>query len=219
MSSGAILSTANHLLTRRELISQVQDSRPSLILTTQSLYPKLLGLIPRPPVLIDQFLQTLTPSQTLTTTPNHAAALMYSSGTTGRSKGVICTHGNLIHMASALRRIWGTRNESGKKDVYLCVIPLFHMFGFSVFVCGAVAAGATVVVMERYSLEGVLEAVEKWGVTRMPAVPPMVVQMVKKREMAKKYDLRSLKEVICSGLLMQQPMTRVLLNTHNLCVL
>ncbi|KAL0928422.1 hypothetical protein M5K25_000303 [Dendrobium thyrsiflorum] len=199
MSCGAILSTANHLLTRRELISQVQDSHPSLILTTQSLYPKLLGLIPRPPVLIDQFLQTLTPSQTLTTIPNHAAALMYSSGTTGRSKGVICTHGNLVHVASVLRRIWGTRNESGKKDVYLCVIPLFHMFGFSVFVCGAVAAGATVVVMERYSLEGVLEAVEKWGVTRMPAVPPMVVQMVKKVEMAKKYDLRSLKEVICSG--------------------
>ncbi|XP_020597479.1 putative 4-coumarate--CoA ligase-like 8, partial [Phalaenopsis equestris] len=154
--------------------------------------------------LIPQFLQSLTtlppkPLPTSITSGDCPAALMYSSGTTGRSKGVVCTHRNLVHVASVLRRIWGEGRQSNYKDVYLCAVPLFHMFGFSVFVCGAVAAGATVVVMERYSLEGMLEAVDRLGVTRIPAVPPMVVQLVKNRELSRGYDLSSLTEVICSG--------------------
>lgn len=202
MAAGAIFSTANHLLTRREIHAQVEDSRPVLILTTGELRSKLDGLIPRPPVLIDLFLSTLVASEDGLDLTDYrqieeddAAVLMYSSGTTGRSKGVICTHRNLVYMAGVLRHVWG----SAREDIYLCVVPLFHMFGFSVFVCGAVAAGAVVVVMGRYSLEGVLEAVERRGVTRVPAVPPMVVQLVRMVHLAGDYDLKSLREVICSG--------------------
>ncbi|KAK8962920.1 putative 4-coumarate--CoA ligase-like 8 [Platanthera guangdongensis] len=205
MAAGAVFSTANHLLTRREIHAQVEDSRPVLILTTGELRSKFDGLnIPRPPVLIDQFLSTLvTPAAADNIALidcrkielDDAAVLMYSSGTTGRSKGVICTHRNLVYMAGVLRHVWGSTRE----DIYLCVVPLFHMFGFSVFVCGAVAAGAAVVVMQRYSLEGVLEAVERRGVTRIPAVPPMVVQLVRMVHVAGDYELKSLREVICSG--------------------
>ncbi|KAG0453767.1 hypothetical protein HPP92_025071 [Vanilla planifolia] len=201
MTAGAVFSTANHLLTRRELLSQIEDSRPVLVLTTADLRPKLESLTPRPTVLIDRLLSapiapaSLAPAAAID--HGDAAALMYSSGTTGRSKGVVCTHRNLVSMAAVLRHVWG--GGGGEEEIYLCVVPLFHMFGFSVFVCGAIAAGATVVVMQRYSLEGVLAAVEHRRVTRMPAVPPMVVQMVRNRHMARDYELGSLREVICSG--------------------
>ncbi|XP_010940654.1 putative 4-coumarate--CoA ligase-like 8 [Elaeis guineensis] len=200
MSLGAVFSTANFLQTRSEIQSQVQDSGPVLILTTADLAPKLDGLIPRPPTLIDQFLASLSidrnaPVEFPGVGPADPAALMYSSGTTGKSKGVVSSHGNLVAMASVLRHVWGRREE-----VYACVVPLSHMFGFSVFVCGAVAAGATVVVLRRYALDELLMAVEEHRVTLLPAVPPMVVQLARSGGVARaNYDLRSLREVISSG--------------------
>ena len=200
MSLGAVFSTANFLQTRSEIQSQIQDSGPVLILTTADLASKLDGLIPRPPTLIDQFFASLSidrnaPVEFPGVGPADPAALMYSSGTTGKSKGVVSSHGNLVAMASVLRQVWGRREE-----VYACVVPLSHMFGFSVFVCRAVAAGATVVVLRRYALDELLMAVEEHRVTLLPAVPPMVVQLARSCGVARaNYDLRSLREVICSG--------------------
>ncbi|XP_073105927.1 putative 4-coumarate--CoA ligase-like 8 [Elaeis guineensis] len=200
MSLGAVFSTANFLQTRSDIQSQVQDFGPVLILTTADLAPKLDGLIPRPPTLIDQFFASLSidrnaPVEFPGVGPVDPAALMYSSGTTGKSKGVVSSHGNLVAMASVLRHVWGRREE-----VYACVVPLSHMFGFSVFVCRAVAAGATVVVLRRYVLDELLMAVEEHRVTLLLVVPPMVVQLARSGGVARaNYDLCSLREVICSG--------------------
>ncbi|CAA6655411.1 unnamed protein product [Spirodela intermedia] len=187
MSVGAVFSTANFLNTREELQIQIRDSNPVVVVTTSELRPKLLGLVSGPLVLVPELLQLVAQEEAVAaaaavegTSPEEAAALMYSSGTTGKSKAVVCTHGNLI-------------------DVYLCAVPLFHMFGFSMFVCGALAAGATVVVLRRYSLEGTLAAVAEHRITRLPAVPPMVNQLARSPHLAEKFDLSSLREVICSG--------------------
>lgn len=201
LSLGAVFSPANYLHTRTELALQIQDSNPSLILTTAELKPKVDDLGPKI-LLIDNFLASLTTNLTpipIQIKQSDMAALMYSSGTTGKSKGVKCTHRNLIAMSAVLRHVWGGSNGRSN-EVYACMVPLFHMFGFSVFVCGAVAAGATVVVMRKYSLEEAMVAVEEYGVTKMPAVPPMVVQMVRsRREVVKGYEIGTLTEVICSG--------------------
>nr|UIP35217.1 4-coumarate-CoA ligase 5 [Leucojum aestivum] len=198
LSLGAIFSPANFLHTRSELSIQIQDSNPSLIMTATNLQEKVQGL--GKVLLIEPFLASLITN--LTPIPvqiqqSDVAAVMYSSGTTGKSKGVKCTHGNLIAMAAVLQHIWGAGSTSS--HVYACVVPLFHMFGFSVFICGAIAAGATVVIMRKYNLEDLLIAVEEYRITRMPAVPPMVVQMVRSGDVVKGYDIGSLKEVICSG--------------------
>ncbi|XP_077229223.1 peroxisomal OPC-8:0-CoA ligase 1-like [Tasmannia lanceolata] len=205
MSIGAIFSTANPLNTRLELQTQIQDSNPVLILTTKDLQPKLDGLLPRPPILVEHFLDNLLKGapQPHTcdlpqVTQGDTAALMYSSGTTGKSKAVVCSHRNLIKMSCLLRHVWNAEGTA-RDEVYMCVIPLFHMFGLSMFVCGTLAVGSTVVIARKYSMENMLLAVEEYRVTRLPAVPPMVIQLARSADVAKGYELSSLKEVICSG--------------------
>ncbi|XP_018676853.2 putative 4-coumarate--CoA ligase-like 8 isoform X1 [Musa acuminata AAA Group] len=205
LSLGAVLSTANPLLTHLELQTQVRDSEPVLIIAAVELLPKLDGILPgRPLIPIEPFLASLPrevdpPLPEVDVGLGHPATVMYSSGTTGKSKGVVSTHGNLTATASLLRHVWG--GEARRDDVYACVVPLSHMFGFSVLVCGTLASGATTVVLRRYSVGELLTAVEQHRVTRLPAVPPVVVQMARscRAGLAGGRGLRSLKEVICSG--------------------
>ncbi|KAL5990176.1 hypothetical protein ACLOJK_011073 [Asimina triloba] len=208
MSIGAIFSTANPLNTRQEIQTQAQDSSPVLIIAAQELEPKLDGLTSRPVLLVEEFLDGLmrNPLPPACKPPHvqvsqgDTAALMYSSGTTGKSKAVVCSHRTLIAMSCQLRHVWTAEGAHPACDeVYLCVVPLFHMFGLSVFVCGTLSVGSTAVILGKYALEEMLVGVEEYGVTRLPAVPPMVVQMLRMADVAKTYDLGSLKEVICSG--------------------
>ncbi|XP_078427684.1 peroxisomal OPC-8:0-CoA ligase 1-like [Wolffia australiana] len=196
MYIGAVFSTANFLNTREELEAQVKDSNPVLAITTAEFREKLAGLIAGPLVLVKDLARATPAGTTIEPAAEETAVLMYSSGTTGKSKAVVGTHGNLLAMSGILRRAWSAR---GAGDVYLCAVPLFHMFGLSVFVLGAMAVGAKVVVLRRFSLEATLAAVAAHKVTRFPAVPPIVSQLADHAGLAKKLDLGSLEEVICSG--------------------
>lgn len=73
------------------------------------------------------------------------------------------------------------------------------MFGFSVFVCGALAMMTPVVVMRRYVIEDMLTAMERHRVSKLLAVPPMIIQMVRVAGKGRRWELSCLKEVVCSG--------------------
>ncbi|KAB8106541.1 hypothetical protein EE612_040919 [Oryza sativa] len=197
LSLGAVLSAANPLLTPDELARQADDAKPFLALVTGELAPKLRSIAPDVKlVLVEQLLADVAAEvdddETLDLPAanigrDDAALLFYSSGTTGRSKGVVSTHGNAIAMAASLERAWGGGGGGGEKpqqyddhdEAYGCVLPMFHMFGFSSFVMGTAALGATAVVVPgRFSVEKTMAAVEEYGVTRLLVVPPMVVKMV-----------------------------------------
>uniref|UniRef100_A0A0E0EF11 4-coumarate--CoA ligase n=1 Tax=Oryza meridionalis TaxID=40149 RepID=A0A0E0EF11_9ORYZ len=197
LSLGAVLSAANPLLTPDELARQADDAKPFLVLVTGDLAPKLRSIVPDVNiVLIEKLLADVAAEvddddtldlPTANIGRDDAALLFYSSGTTGRSKGVVSTHGNTIAMAASLERAWGGGGGGEKPqqyddddEVYGCVLPMFHLFGFSSFVMGTAALGATAVVVPgRFSVEKTMAAVEEYGVTRLLVVPPMVVKMVK----------------------------------------
>ncbi|MET0588467.1 MAG: AMP-binding protein [Novosphingobium sp.] len=69
------------------------------------------------------------------------AAILYTSGTTGRSKGAMLSHGNLLSNAQTLKELWGWRSD----DVLLHILPIYHVHGLFVALHGALLAGATVV--------------------------------------------------------------------------
>ena len=74
------------------------------------------------------------------------AALVYTSGTTGRSKGAMLTRGNLAANAVALAQLWRFTRE----DVLLHTLPLFHVHGLFVAVNAVLAAGASLVLLPRF---------------------------------------------------------------------
>jgi malonyl-CoA/methylmalonyl-CoA synthetase len=80
------------------------------------------------------------------------AAILYTSGTTGRSKGAMLTHGNLSSNARVLDDFWGFREEreAGGQDVLLHALPIFHVHGLFVALHAALLAGATMLFLPRF---------------------------------------------------------------------
>ncbi|EEE55830.1 hypothetical protein OsJ_04437 [Oryza sativa Japonica Group] len=126
------------------------------------------------------------------------AAVLYSSGTTGRVKAVAITHRNLIALMSLhadnREKVAREAAEAGEEPpppaVTLLPIPLFHVFGF-MMVLRSVSMGETSVLMERFDFIAALRAIERYRVTLLPAAPPVLVAMVKYEE-ARRRDLSSL---------------------------
>jgi long-chain acyl-CoA synthetase len=113
------------------------------------------------------------------------ATILYTSGTTGRPKGVMQTHGNLY--ANALNG-WNTSTrEVGQMG--LIVLPLAHTFGLSVLVGGYLSGGRGVL-MRWFNPETALELIQRHKVKAMAGVPTMFVYMLMHPN-ADKYDTSS----------------------------
>ncbi|WJZ93794.1 hypothetical protein VitviT2T_012706 [Vitis vinifera] len=122
-------------------------------------------------------------------------ALLYSSGTTGTSKGVILTHRNFIAAGVMVTADQAYYGESS--NVFLCFLPMFHIFGLSVILYAQLVRGNTVVTVAKFEIEKVLRSVEKYRVTHMFVVHPVMIALAK-QSVVRKYDLSSLRQ-ICSG--------------------
>ena len=80
------------------------------------------------------------------------AAILYTSGTTGRSKGAMLTHGNLLSNAETLRSYWGWRGD----DVLLHALPIFHVHGLFVAMHCAMLGGTSMIFLPRFDVEVML---------------------------------------------------------------
>jgi acyl-CoA synthetase (AMP-forming)/AMP-acid ligase II len=125
--------------------------------------------------------------------PDDNAVLLYSSGTTGLPKGVLLSHRNLAASLGQTRPV----HRVGADDVLLTVLPLYHIYALQVTLSLGLAAGATVVTVPRFDLEGFCGLVQDYGVTRVEVVPPIVLALARHPAVAG-YDLSSLR-LITSG--------------------
>lgn len=82
------------------------------------------------------------------------AALLFTSGTTGRPKGALLTHGNLAFGCTTLNRVWGITAD----DVVTHVLPLFHVHGLFVAAYCTLSSGATMRLLARFDVGEVLDA-------------------------------------------------------------
>ena len=102
------------------------------------------------------------------------AMLCYTSGTTGRSKGAMITHRNLVSNMFSLEAAW----EWTEKDVLLHALPLFHVHGLNVAVHGSLHAGSTLVMLGKFEPGEVLKALEEKRCTLFMGVPTMYQRLL-----------------------------------------
>ncbi|MGY8526049.1 malonate--CoA ligase [Paracidovorax citrulli] len=100
------------------------------------------------------------------------AAILYTSGTTGRSKGAMLSHGNLSSNALTLHEAWGWRSD----DVLLHMLPIFHVHGLFVASHGALLAGAKMIWAPKLDMNQLLQYLPRSTV--MMGVPTYYVRMV-----------------------------------------
>ncbi|KAJ5901954.1 hypothetical protein N7495_002482 [Penicillium taxi] len=134
-------------------------------------------------------------------TPNEAdnctLVLNYSSGTTGRPKGVEITHKNYVAnmlQYNHLQTLYPDAEERRLRSSWLCFLPMYHAMAQSVYIACAVWRGTPVYIMPRFDFLKVLEYVQKFRITNLLLVPPIVV-MFAKDPAVKKFDLSSVESV------------------------
>jgi long-chain acyl-CoA synthetase len=128
----------------------------------------------------------------VTAGPDDVAALLYTSGTTGRPKGVPLTHRNLLSNAQSLVR----RLRGNSEDRVLAVLPLFHAFGLTGELIGPLLVGAEVI-YSRFAPDRAAAQMAEWGVSVFIAVPSMYRLLVRRKVPAG--PLRQLRLAISGG--------------------
>jgi len=107
------------------------------------------------------------------TGPGDPALVCYTSGTTGTPKGAVLSHGNLLASAEAIRLAW----RWTERDRLLLALPLFHVHGLCVGLHGTLLAGASAVLLPRFSPDGVLDAAQEHAATLFFGVPTMYTRL------------------------------------------
>ena len=87
---------------------------------------------------------------------NDMAAILYTSGTTGRSKGAMLSHRNLLSNARVLKEAWGWRRPEQGGDVLIHALPIFHVHGLFVATHGALLNGSRMIWFNRFDAPAVL---------------------------------------------------------------
>jgi len=123
---------------------------------------------------------------------NDLCQLQYTSGTTGKQKGAMLSHGNWISAMDAECDVLGYSED----DVYLGIYPMAHVgvsWGIS-----SLRAGATWVVMEKFELDGYIDLIEKYSATVVAGMPPVIHSLLKTPPGTEE-RLKSAREMISGG--------------------
>jgi malonyl-CoA/methylmalonyl-CoA synthetase len=104
------------------------------------------------------------------------AAILYTSGTTGRSKGAMLSHGNLVSNAETLKTYWGWRTPAEGGDVLIHALPIFHVHGLFVASHGALLAGARMLWLDRFDAKKVVALLPR--ATVFMGVPTLYVRLL-----------------------------------------
>ena len=120
--------------------------------------------------------------------PDDVADILFTSGTTGRSKGVLCAHRQSLSAPAA----WAQCGQLTSADRYLCINPFFHNFGYKAGILACLQTGATLIPELTFDPEQAMRAIERHRITVLPG-PPTIYQTLLDHPSRKDFDLSSLR--------------------------
>lgn len=120
--------------------------------------------------------------------PDDVSDILFTSGTTGRSKGVLCAHRQSLAGSAA----WAACGKITADDRYLCINPFFHNFGYKAGILACLQTGATLIPQLTFDPEQAMRAVAEHRITVLPG-PPTIYQTLLDHAKRAEYDLSSLR--------------------------
>lgn len=120
--------------------------------------------------------------------PDDVSDILFTSGTTGRSKGVLCAHRQSLDAPAA----WAECGQLTSADRYLCINPFFHNFGYKAGILTCLQTGATLIPQLTFDPEKAMAAVAEQRITVLPG-PPTIYQTLLDHPKRASYDLSSLR--------------------------
>ena len=184
IQAGGVFLPLNTAYTQDEVAYFVGDAEPKIIVGDARYADGLAGLAAQ----VGATLLTLGPDGTGSLTdgmaskpsqfdtvprgPDDLAALLYTSGTTGRSKGAMLTHDNLLSNAQTLVEHWQITSD----DLLIHALPIFHTHGLFVALNTSLAAGACLNFMAGFNLDAIIDAMPK--ATMMMGVPTFYTRLL-----------------------------------------
>ncbi len=132
--------------------------------------------------------------------PDDDATILYTSGTTGRPKGAVSTHGAVIQalMAfscrAAVERIRQPSEPTGFPPAFILIVPLFHVTGCVPVMLGCFAGGVKLVIMYKWDVDKALEIIEREHITNFVGVPTQSWDLVQSARFAE-FDTSSLRDI------------------------
>lgn len=163
------------LLYPLKTLRQGQRTAPAPGMGTHSLQQLMSGSAAKPSVSVS---------------PDDIALLQYTGGTTGIPKGVVLTHRNLVCNTWQCRHWMASLREG--EEVFLGVLPFFHVYGMSACQNLAVNIAATLVLLPRFHVSEVLKTIAYERVTIFPGIPAMYGAITNHQDLDR-YDLKSLR--------------------------
>ncbi len=121
-------------------------------------------------------------------TPDDVSDILFTSGTTGRSKGVLCAHRQSLSSSAS----WAANGKITSDDRYLCINPFFHNFGYKAGILACLQTGATLIPHLTFDPLRTLKAIEQHRITVLPG-PPTIYQTLLDHPARHDYDLSSLR--------------------------
>ena len=120
--------------------------------------------------------------------PDDVSDILFTSGTTGRSKGVLCAHRQSLSASAS----WAANGKIISDDRYLCINPFFHNFGYKAGILACLQTGATLIPHLTFDPLRALRAIEEHRITVLPG-PPTIYQTLLDHPARRDYDLSSLR--------------------------
>lgn len=136
------------------------------------------------------FLDSGTPTQ-VKVSGDDVADIIFTSGTTGRPKGVMMPHAPTLRLYAEWNELAGTREG----DRYLIVNPFFHIFGYKAGVIASMIRGMTVYPFPVFDVDRVLDTVRREKITVLPGAPTVYHELLKAQR-AGGHDLSSLRVAV-----------------------
>ncbi|WP_051486210.1 class I adenylate-forming enzyme family protein [Nocardioides sp. J54] len=204
--SGAVAVPLNHRLTADDLAGLLVDCTPRALLVDGARTELAAAAVARlddtaPTVVVadgdGRFLGGAPEGEIPPATPgpDAPAAIMYTSGTTGRPKGVVISHGNALQNSVTCTTVIGRRPE----DVELVMVPQFNITGLCSQTVPAMVLGMTAVLLDGFDADKALDTIGRHGVTSTVGAPTMWWRLLEAAETAARGELSGLRLALFGG--------------------